>query len=221
MAVIARFPNQRPRSEPPGPELSLHTEESPREHEESLAWVRWMFQSIRLRCGAVVFETATEDRAGVIADWQAFAEGPWRGVIAPSLLRGWKSASEGDVAGLLAECEALGAALPEAARERSATAGELLLRATRGALHSGVLGRFREAVEHQRTDSHLAVVWATVAVLFQLPPSDLLTEYLREEWLTGMEGRAHAHPPQGPLAFSALTCRALRETGFGASFQGA
>jgi hypothetical protein len=196
-----------------GVALALHSEAAQAEHEESLAWVRWMFQSIRIRQEAIVFESDAKDRTGLVADWQTFAEGVWQSALAPTLLTAWKAAESNDVHAVLATSDALGGLLPEAARERSAAAGELLLRATQGALHQGVLGRLRHELEHSRSDGHLAVVWAAVAVLFQMPPADMLTEYLREEWLTALREQPHPQEPQGPLSFSAMMHRALRTHG--------
>ena len=169
-----------------------------------------MFQSIRIRCGAIIFETVAEDRSGFITDWQSFTTGAWQTAVAPSLLGAWKAAAANDVPALLVVGDALNGLLPEPARGRSAAAGELLLRATQGALHQGVLGRLRLELEHSRTEPHLAIVWAAVAVLFQMPPADMLTEYLREEWLTALHRHPHPQEPQGRLSFSALVHCALR-----------
>ncbi len=215
MPVIARFPTPpaQPKVNPLGLALALHSEKAEAEHEESLAWVRWMFQSIRIRREAIVFETEARERHGIIEDWQAFAGGMWASALAPTLLAAWKAAEANDVRALLATSEALSGLLPEAARERSAAAGELLLRATQGALHQGVLGRLRHELEQSRAEPHLATVWAAVAVLFQMPPADMLTEYLREEWLTAMREHPQPQEPQGPLSFSAMMHRAMHGHG--------
>lgn len=198
--------------------MALHSEVTRAEHEESLAWVRWMFQSIRIRCDAIVFATAATSRSGIIADWQEFSDKVWHPVLAPMLLEAWRDAHGGDVASLIANGNAIGAQLADDARERSAAAGELLLRATHGAKYQGVLGHLRHELGRTQADAPLAVVWAAVAVLFQLPPADMLTEYLREEWLTSLREHPQPHEPQGPLSFAAMAHRALREAGIGASF---
>lgn len=215
MAVIARFPSpqRQPKVNPLGVALTLHTEMEATEHEDDLGWVRWMFQSIRIRCEAVVFETQVTDRNGIIADWQTFTGGVWHTAVAPSLLAAWRAAEANDLPALLAVSESLSRLLPDAERERSAIAGDLLLRATQGALHQGILGRLRQELSQSRADSHLAVVWAAVAVLFQMPPADMITEYLREEWLTALREHPQPHEPQGPLSFPAMALRALRENG--------
>lgn len=213
--MIARFPNPpaQPKVNPLGVALALHSEAAEAEHEESLGWVRWMFQSIRIRREAIIFESEAKERNGIITDWQAFGEGVWHSALAPTLLTAWKAAEANDVRGLLAAGDALSGLLPDAARERSAAAGELLLRATQGALHQGILGRLRHDLENGRAEAHLAIVWAAVAVLFQMPPADMLTEYLREEWLTALREHPQPHEPQGPVSFSALAHRALRRHG--------
>ncbi len=218
--MIARFPGPppQPRVNPLGLALALHSEASQAEHEESLAWVRWMFQSIRIRRDAIVFESAARERDALIADWQQFAEGLWQSALAPTLLAAWRAAEANDVRGLLAAGEALNGLLPETARERSAAAGELLLRATQGASHQGVLGRLRHEIENSRSEAHLVIVWAAVAVLFQMPAADILTEYLREEWLTALREHPHPQEPQGPLSFSAMMHRALRGYGVDQGF---
>ena len=198
--------------------LTLHSETTSAEHEESLAWVRWMFQSIRIRCDAIVFVTEGTNRSRIIADWQDFSDKVWHPVLAPMLLEAWRDAHAGDVASLIAEGSAMGGHLADDARERSIAAGELLLRATRGAKYQGVLGQLRQELGRRQADAPLGVIWAAVAVLFQLPPADMLTEYLREEWLTALREHPQPHEPQGPLSFSAMAHRALREAGIGASF---
>lgn len=198
--------------------MALHSETSGAGHEESLAWVRWMFQSIRIRCDAIVFETASTNRSGIIADWQDFSDKVWHPILAPMLLAAWHDAQAGDVASLIAEGCARSGQLTGDARERSVAAGELLLRATHGAKYQGVLGQLRQELGRRQADAPLAVIWAAVSVLFQLPPADMLTEYLREEWLTALREHPQPHEPQGPLSFSAMAHRALRGAGIGASF---
>lgn len=213
MSVIARFPRPDPPPNPLGVALALHSEESRIEHEESLAWIRWIFQGIRARREAIIFRTLATNREGVLADWQDFAVQMWHPVLAPALLRAWKAAHAEDLSALLAAGKALGEVLPEDVCEPSIAAGELLLKATQGAKYSGVLGRLRQALTHEAVDPHLAMIWAAVANLFHVPPIDVLAEYLREEWLTGLREHPMLHEPQGPLCFSAMAQRALREGG--------
>ena len=213
MSVIARFPSPEPPPNPLGVALALHTEAARIEHEETLAWVRWIFQGIRARREAIVFHTSAANREGVIADWQQFAADLWHPTLAPALLQAWKAAHEEDVSWLLASGNDLSRRLPEDACERSAAAGGLLLKATHGAKYTGVLGRLRHELTHVSTDTHLVMVWAAVSVLFQVPPLDVLAEYLREEWLTALREHPELHEPQGPLCFTAMAQRALREAG--------
>src|SRR5204862_82547 len=83
---------------------------------------------------------------------QLHGEGVWASAIAPALLAAWKAAEANDVRALLATGDALSGLLSETACERSAAAGELLLRATQGALHQGILGRLRQELEQSRAD---------------------------------------------------------------------
>ncbi len=213
MSVIARFPRSDPPANPLGVALALHTEEARREHEESLAWIRWMFQGIRARREAITFSTRASNREGVLADWQEFSAQVWHPVLAPALLRAWTAARQEDLPALLAASEQLSRDLPEEPRESSVAAGELLLRATQGAKYPGILGRLRVSLTASPVDAHLATVWAAVASLFHVPPLDLLAEYLREEWLTALREHPQLHEPQGPLSFAAMAQRALREAG--------
>ncbi len=57
------------------------------------------------------------------------------------------------------------------------------------------------------------MAWSAVAALFQIPPLDLLAEYLREEWIVATQHVPHHEVPQGPLGFSGLAHRALHEAG--------
>ncbi|MEI6534127.1 MAG: urease accessory UreF family protein [Verrucomicrobiaceae bacterium] len=191
--------------------LALHTGETRLEHDESLAWVRWLFQSVRAQSAALVFQSAAVDRPGLIADWLGFSDEIFLRILAPVLLRGWQNAQAGDDA-LLAACDhELHKVLPVPLAGRSIAAGEILLEQTRGAKYQGALGRLRQRYEKGETPGHLAVVWSAIAALFQMPPLDLLTEYLREEWLVGARDSLHPSEPQGPLSFEALAHRALHE----------
>jgi hypothetical protein len=216
--MIARFPHpSTPRSpgQTPDEKLALHSGESRAEHDESLSWVRWLFQGVRAHCEYVLFVTDGEaGRHSMVKDWEAFLDGPWKSVVAPGLLAGWRAADAGDLEALLAENARMGSLLPEEARERSLVAGELLLRSTRGAKYQGVLGHLRQRVESDGLEVHLLTVWAAVSVVFQLPVADVVGEYLREEWMTATGRYAHHADPQGLLSFAATAHRTLREAGF-------
>jgi urease accessory protein UreF len=148
-----------------------------------------------------------------LADWQRFAGDIFLPVIAPVLLRGWRSANEGDDAALAACDLELQSRLTSDGAERSIAAGAILLGQTRGAKYQAALGRFRVRVDGGSSPGHLAVAWSAVAALFQIPPLDLLSEYLRQEWIVATQHCPHHEVPQGPLGFSGLAHRALHEAG--------
>lgn len=183
------------------------------EDRSGLPWVIWLFQGVRAQCDALAFRTSALERVAALADWQRFAGEQFLPVLAPALLRAWRAAQAGDDAGLGASDRGLEGALPAAALARVARAGWILLEQTRGAKHQAALGRYRQGVAEGRGPGHLPVVWAAVAALFQLPPLDLLAEYLREEWMVATRHCPHHEVPQGPLSFSGLAHRALHEAG--------
>jgi len=200
--------------------LVLHSEATAAEHEESLAWVRWLFQSIRARCPALVFSSSHVDRLGLLDDWQRYIDQVWLPVLAPPVVEAWRAINIDEAgASLLDFNSALHKSLPPDAATRSVIAGHLLLQNTRGAKYQGKLGKLRHQVEQDNIEVHLAIVWVGVAALFQLPPADMIAEYLREEWLTAIRECSHHADPQGPLSFSALAHRSIRETGLGTGFQ--
>jgi hypothetical protein len=196
-------------------ELVLHTPESELEHEESLAWVRWMFQSIRARRSALVFQSQETERPQLLTDWQRFVEQEWLPILAPAMLGAWQELS---LNSLLQGHAKLQTNLCAESSSRSIVAGEMLMEGTRGAKYQAVLGQLRLLVEKEGHEPHLAMVWVAVAALFQLPVADLLSEYLRQEWLTALRECPHHAEPQGPLSFAGLAHRSLREAGFGSAF---
>ena len=210
--MITPFPMQRP----PQPVslgwgLALHTEETAVEDEAGLAWVRWLFQSVRIRCRRLVFTSQATDRARLLADWAHFAETSFLPVLAPALLQARRCGEEGDDAALAATDREWGAKLSPAQAEASLTAGGILLEKTQGAKYQGALGRVRRRISAGEADGHLMTVWGGLAALFQLPPVDLLSEYLREEWLVTTSQEGHRDEPQGGLSFAGLTQKALHQ----------
>lgn len=190
--------------------LALHPEQTGHEHD--LEWAHWIFQGVRARCESVIFRTEGSHRAAVLVDWERFAEGTFAHVLAPCLLSAWRAAVEGDEATLETINQELTRDLPAPVAELSIAAGELLLRDTRGAKYQGALGRFRQGVELGRTAPHLAVVWAGLAAVFQVPPLDLLCEYLREEWLVGTRELGSVAAPQGALSFVGAAQKAMHRS---------
>ncbi len=122
--------------------LSLHSEVTLTEHEEEVGWVRWIFQSIRARREALVFQSAATERTDLIEDWKRFIDRTWLPSGAPLLLRAWSAAREGKEEELFAVNGEMGAALSAEEQERSVTAGQMLLRATQGAKYQAALGTF-------------------------------------------------------------------------------
>lgn len=212
--MSTRFPLRRPRPVSAVPvDLRLHAAVQEAEDADGLAWVRWLFQSVRAQRSALVFQTGAVDRILALADWQRFAGEIFLPVLAPVLLRGWHSANEGEDAALAACDLELHLRLTADTAERSTAAGLILLDQTRGAKHQAALGRFRVRVDSGASPGHLAVAWSAVAALFQMPPLDLLSEYLREEWIVATRQCPHHEVPQGPLGFSGLAHRALHDAG--------
>src|SRR6186997_2698618 len=92
-----RFPARNPRSASAAPaDLRLHTPIEDIDNRDGLAWVRWLFQSVRAQRTALVFQTDAIERAQALAEWQCFVGDIFFPVLAPALLRGWRAAHEGD-----------------------------------------------------------------------------------------------------------------------------
>ena len=209
--MIASFPQPKRQPWRPDVDLALYSEVSAAEHEERLAWVRWVFQGVRGRCRTLIFLTESTERVPLLKDWQRYLDQTWLPQLAPALLQSWRAAHEGNDLALIPVTQKLNLEMSLAKCERSLVAGELLLQATQGAKYQGALGRFRQQVAEGKAEPHLPVVWAALAAIFQLPPVDLLAAYLREEWLTAIRDVSHHAEPQGPLSFAALAHRALRQ----------
>lgn len=189
----------------------LHSESSQAAREEELGWVRWVFQSLRARLEALEFQTTATERADAVEDWRRFVENLWLPQLAPNLMRAWNAARTGQHEELMVINAEIASILPKAEKERSIAGGVMLLRATHGAKYQAALGSFRRRIEECHVEPHLVVVWASLAALFQLPPADLLAEYLLEQWLVSTKHCAHHEAPQGPLSFSGLAARALHD----------
>lgn len=211
--MIAKFPSPQRQLKPLKVELSLHQHANMEMAEENREWVRWIFQSIRARCQGMVFHSGATERSELIEDWKHFLEQYWLPELAPAILQGWQEAVKGDQAALLRGNNALSQCLSSKGCVRSLEAGAILLKQTSGARYQGVLGRFRQLHLEEGAEVHAAMVWSCIAVLFQLPLPDVLTEYLREEWLAGSQSCHHRDEPQGQLSFGALTHRVMREGG--------
>ncbi len=210
--MIQRFPGRPKRPNPLGVALALHTEKSLPE-EDNLAWVGWMFQGVRARCRTLLFHGTTNYRRELLEEWEQYSTQLWYPTLAPLILNAWQAAHADDENALLAINARAGKLLDPASAERSFNAGHHLLEATRGAKYQGVLGRLRQKIDDTGAEPHLPVIWAAVAELFQLPPLDILTAYVREEWRTSLRECPEMSPPSGLLSFESLAHRALREAG--------
>jgi hypothetical protein len=194
-------------------DLRLHESTGEPDPKDGLEWVQWMFQSVRAQRTAIIYQTEAVERPAALAEWRDFAEKIFLPAVAPVLLRGWEAARGGDDNALGSTDVSLHGKLSPSAAERSLTAGAILLGQTRGAKYQAALGRYRLRVDQGEFPGHLAPAWAAVAALFQLPPLDLLAEYLRQEWTVATQHVPHHEVPQGPLGFSGLAHRALHEAG--------
>lgn len=214
--MIARFPqpNSRPSSPPVVPGLALYDGVSRAEHEESLAWVRWLFQSVRAHGEGITFVTSgNAGRHVMIMDWEAYLSGAWKETVGPALVQAWRAAERDDVEAMLAINRRLHGDLPGDLAVQSLEAGHRLLKGTKGAKYQAVLGHLRMKAEEGGLDVHALVVWAAISVVFQMPVADMVGEYLREEWMTATGRHAHHADPQGLLSFAASAHRTLREAG--------
>jgi hypothetical protein len=208
--MITPFPfSKKPPVPLTGP-LTLHDEKSIEENQ--LEWAHWLFQGVRARCASVVFQCKSRERSILLSDWQSFVSETFLPVLAPALIKGWKLAQHGDESGMVEADFDLSKRLGDEVRERSVTAGGILLHDTRGAKYQGALGKFRLMFDEGRASGHLAPVWSGLAAMFQIPPTDMLAEYLREEWLVATREVFTTEEPQGALGFSGLAQRVLHQS---------
>ena len=138
-----------------------------------LEWVRWLLGSVRAR---------TQHLSVNGSGWQGFTSGVFRKKIAPMLEQAWNAAQAGDLDALLAADEELDNRLSLEERERSRSAGAILLKSTQKARYQGILGRYRDQLNAGRGEGHFVIVWAAVGCLFHLSLAIVIAEYLRLEW---------------------------------------
>ena len=208
--MIVPFPTRKKPPAPLAEPLVLHRPQDGQEHD--LEWAHWMFQGVRARCEGITFKTRGLHRAQVLLDWERHMEETFLPILAPCLLAAWKGAGLGDAQSLGDGNAALNRQLPRGLAMMSLEAGEVLLRDTRGAKYQGVLGSFRDCADAGAVAPHLAMVWAGLSAMFQMPPQDFLSEYLREEWLVGTRDLGPMSPPQGGLSFVGLAQRAMHKS---------
>jgi hypothetical protein len=195
--------------------VSIDSAVSLQEMAQGLDWVRWLLSRVRQRSGGILL-ACQSSAVTVQLQWGNFAD-RWPS-LAVHLLQAWHAAQSRDLDALLSCDAAWAAGLGTDAGGRSAVAGELLLERTEGARYQGVLGMLRQAVAEGGCVGHIGSVWPAVAVLFQLTPSMMLSEYLRLEWETMTRDLRALPEPQGALGFQALVQQALRGLHTEASF---
>ncbi len=190
----------------PPPHETADDEQVIEDWARGLDWVQWLLSSVRARTEVLLIE----HRSQPVADaWKEFAESMLREVLGPALKSAWRSTHEGDLESLIAVSAAMSAQLSPAAAQRSLMAGAVLLKSTRHARYQGILGRLREAVEQDRCASHIAIVWAAVAHVFQLSLANVIAEYLHLEWAI-LTREAFIHDkPQGLYSIIALTSQLM------------
>jgi len=173
-----------------------------------LDWVEWLFSSIRQRMTHLHFQppTSTELLRFQIA-WEKFAQESLQNLLVPQLIKAWQAAEALQLEALISADVRFGSGLSEGEKNQSLEAGQLLLRATRGARYQGILKQYRLAVEEGRAPGHFLSVWAAVGHFFQLSLTNLIAEYLRLEWQTATRDLPGS-PPLNQLP--QLTSRLLR-----------
>src|SRR5689334_15951358 len=106
--MSTRHPLRRPAiTVSPPVDLRLHEAVGEDEDRDGLAWVRWLFQSVRAQRTALVFQTDALERGPALVAWQKFAEEQFLPVLAPTLLRCWNAARAGDDGALAEEDSAV------------------------------------------------------------------------------------------------------------------
>ncbi len=207
--MITPFPiSKKPPVPITGP-LVLHDEKTTEENQ--LEWAHWLFQGVRARCASVVFHSPATERLTLLSDWQDYVSETFLPLLAPTLIKGWKLAQNGDESGLLEGDSDLNNKLNEEPRGRSLAAGAILLHDTRGAKYQGALGKFRQQFVEGKASGHMASIWAGLAVMFQIPPAHMLSEYLRQEWLVATRDLVSAEEPHGALSFTGLAQGAVHQ----------
>lgn len=156
-------------------------------------WIQTLFSSHRRLLPGLHFSFEAEptglypradrERERLEKSWREFCQNHLHRHLASALLAAWRCAEDAaDLSHFDANFHP-----PAAENTRSLEAGHLLLERTHGALHQGVLGRYRTLCAAGSTPGHFIAVWAAVARFFQLSLGTYLTEYLRLEWDTARQ----------------------------------
>ena len=200
-----------PKAAEPRAALTLLGQHGETESQSLGAWSRdlhWvcgvLLRSVRRRCDCLHWQVPSDMNAAQLQrQWQVFLAQQWPIMVA-QLRPLWRLAQARDLAGLMAADQAL--AFENGLSQRSLRAGHLAAQGSRGALHLGLLGRLREAIEQGQTPGHWLVVWAAIGSAYSMSWVALFGEALRLEWLMGtrsMPGAA-SEPPQWEQAVSAV-----------------
>jgi hypothetical protein len=190
--------------------VSIDAETTVQEMTRGLDWVRWLTQSLRQR-GAGIVLPCLPNAATLELSWKHFCTELFLPQLGKNLLAAWEAAHAGDVAALVKQEAAWMSALNAEQSERSAAAGVLLLQCMKGARYTGVLGQLRGALAEGKCIGHIGIVWPAVAVLFQLPPVNMLAEYLRLEWETMTRELPMVSEPEAAQGFAALVQQIMRQ----------
>lgn len=136
-------------------------------------------------CGALTFAPSGAETLAV--DWERWVADSFLPVLHPSLLALQNAAAAQDPARLLAEDNALGAALPEEAARRSLRAGRHLLLSFQPPQGAKVLERLREGAAARAGAGHIATVFAVRGRVFHLPFVQVAGALLLAECVLGAD----------------------------------
>lgn len=134
-------------------------------------------------CGAVTFLPRGGET--LEADWQSWLASVYAPVIAPSLPSLQDLAASAAFTALLGADASFGAALPEAAAQRSLAAGRRALLDFRPPQGAKLLDRLRETAASNNAAGHLATVFAARAHAFHLPAVQTAAALLLAECILG------------------------------------
>jgi hypothetical protein len=176
-------------------------------------WVRWMFTSIHSRLDTLHARGPAPDSAPALdLAWRQYCLELFIPSLAPLLGAMSAAAAAGHTRRLRQLATRLHECLPVQAREHGETAGRALLSATRGALHQGILGKHRAAVEEETCPAQFLPVWAALGSLFHVGQAGLISQYLSLEWEMLSRHCPEAPRPAGEFSLNTLTRLALQST---------
>lgn len=189
--------------------VSIDAETTVQEMTRGLDWVRWLTQSLRQR-GSGILLPCLPSTTTLEVSWRHFCNELFLPQLGSVLLKAWEAAHAGNLIALMEQEKAWLAVLNEEQSARSAQAGTLLMQCLKGARYTGTLSQLRSAVAEGKCAGHIGIVWPTVACLFQLPPVNMMAEYLRLEWETMTRDLPATREPEATLSFAALVQKLMR-----------